>query len=85
MHLRQELTTCVIRQQEIDIGIAAVVIDQAAFRLQAVPQRRLRQRLQQIDGQQRNPGFVDEGEQRSPVSGLSVSSPMMMPETTSMP
>ena len=54
----------VIGQQEIDIGIAAVVVDQAIFALQTIPQRRLRQRLQQIDRQQRNSGFIDEGKQR---------------------
>ncbi len=60
----------VVRQQEIDVGIAAVVLDQPVFALQAIPQRRLRQRLQQIDGQQRNPGFIDKGEQRIGGFGL---------------
>ena len=45
-------------------------LDQPVFTLEAIPQRRLRQRLQQIDRQQRNPGFVDKGEQRLAGLGL---------------
>jgi hypothetical protein len=39
-------------------------VDQAVVAFEPVPQRRLGQRLQQIDRQQRNPGFLNESEQR---------------------
>jgi hypothetical protein len=39
-------------------------MDQSAFALKAIPKRRLRQRLQQIVRQQRNPGFIDKFQQR---------------------
>ena len=40
-----------IGQSEIDIGVAAIVVNQAPLAFEPVPQRRLRQRLQQVDGQ----------------------------------
>ena len=40
------LDNLLIGQQELDIGIAAVVVIEPALALQPVPQRRLRQRLQ---------------------------------------
>ncbi len=51
----------IVRQVEIDIGITAVVIQQqTVFLLQPIPQRRARQRLQQIDGQHRDLRLLDE-------------------------
>ena len=63
--MRQELDHLIVGQQKLDIGVAAiVVIDQPALALQPVPQRRLRQRLQQIDREQRDLRLLDKPEQR---------------------
>src|SRR4029077_15980671 len=57
------LDDVVVRQMKIDIGLTALVLDQPVLAFQAVPQWRLRQRLQQVDGQKRNLRSLDELEQ----------------------
>src|SRR5947209_20585348 len=39
----------VVRAQEYDVAFARVIIEQASIALEAIPQRRLRQRLQEVD------------------------------------
>ena len=76
----------VVGHPELDVRFAAVVVlDQPVLALEPIPQRRARQRLQQVHGQQRDLRLLDELQQVPPVSGVSVSRPTMMPETTSMP
>ena len=76
----------VIRQQEIDIGVAALVLgDQPAFALQAVPQRRFGSACSRLMVKSGMRESSTKASSASAVPGLSVSRPMMMPDTTSMP